>query len=74
LLIGNVTFADNKLNFNDIEIFRSCTIAITTTTTNMFGQQETSTSYHYLGEVANNGFGNLDCQMRADRYLALYAD
>jgi hypothetical protein len=39
----------------------------------MFGQTVEVTETHYLGEVDDNGFGNLDCISRARRFVNLNA-
>lgn len=70
--IGVTSFAENTSKSSDYEDIKSCIVAVETTDYNSFTNRfETSTSYHYLGEVANNGFGNIDCELRANRFVAL---
>lgn len=73
LFIGTTSFADNKKITEDNTDFRGCTVTITYETENMFGQTVAVTETHYLGEVDNNGFGNLDCISRARRFVNLNA-
>lgn len=73
LFVGSNGFAENQnniVNTMEFDIFRSCFVTITTTTYNEFSNSwQTSTTTHYLGEVANNGFGNIDCRNRAVTFV-----
>jgi len=71
--ISVTSFAENSANPSEISDFRSCTVSITYESENMFGQTVEVTETHYLGEVDDNGFGNLDCISRARRFVNLNA-
>lgn len=76
LFTGLISYAENNLhqkNEND-DFFRSCYVTVITESENMFGQTIEESSTYYLGEVDNNGFGNLDCISRARRFVTLYED
>lgn len=72
LFIGVTSFADADLSKSDTELVRSCIVSVTSSSYDEFCNcYTTDTEYHYLGEVDNNGFGNLDCLSRARRFMNL---